>query len=401
MKISGTSLTFNGYDIYHKGNKPIASDIKFTDGKTFQQKLDDGSLRGPQGTQGLKGDTGAKGATGAQGIQGVQGPKGDTGATGPQGPKGADGLTTSVTVNGTKYTHASGNITLPNYPTLSSLGAAASSHSHSYLPLNGGTLTGETVFNNYLSLNAWPSYGSGKAQLWYNGTTSELILPNVKVNKINFSNDDTITYNDTNNEFTFASDSKFDWATIKAGCLWLRPSSTEQTAFRLNLDAERSAGRTDLTLTPNKSNYGIFGRSGYYWYVGWAAGWKTPSYRKSKYDIRKTDDSLLYEHVKNMNIYNYRRVRNVEDGQGPLEDHDYRGDLQMGAMIDELPFEVVDHDTEFGEGKGVDLYGYSSLIAGALRHTMSKLEKLEEENEFMKEQIEKIIIAGGNMNGTV
>jgi hypothetical protein len=70
-----------------------------------------------------------RGATGPQGIQGAQGPKGDTGAkgdtgpkgnTGPQGPAGAngkDGLTTSVTVNGTKYSHSNGNITLPNYPT--------------------------------------------------------------------------------------------------------------------------------------------------------------------------------------------------------------------------------------------------------------------------------------------
>ena len=112
---------------------------------------------GPQGPKGDKGDTGEQGpkgdtgATGPQGEQGIQGPKGDTGATGPQGPKGdtgdtgpqgpkgdtgeqgpqgiqgpqgeqgpagADGLTTSVTVNGTTYTQTSGNITLPNYPTV-------------------------------------------------------------------------------------------------------------------------------------------------------------------------------------------------------------------------------------------------------------------------------------------
>ncbi len=36
---------------------------------------------------------------------------------GPTGAKGADGLTTSVTVNGTKYTQSNGNVTLPNYPT--------------------------------------------------------------------------------------------------------------------------------------------------------------------------------------------------------------------------------------------------------------------------------------------
>lgn len=307
MKVFGKEFKFNNNKVYHAGDKPVAADIKFTDGKTFQQKLDDGSLRGPQGPQGVKGDTGAKGATGntgpqgPQGIQGIQGPKGDTGAkgatgstgakgvsmrlkgawssttayvndsnyidlvtsggntyackasntnqavtnttyweliaqkgntgatgpqgpqgttgakgatgatgpagatptikagtvttgaagtnaavtastsgttttfnftiprgatgtigaTGPQGPKGdkgdtglqgpagakgADGLTTSVTVNGTKYTHSSGNITLPNYPTLSSLGGASSSHNHDsvYLRLNGGALTENT-----------------------------------------------------------------------------------------------------------------------------------------------------------------------------------------------------------------------------------------------------------------
>lgn len=477
-----------------------------------------------KGNTGATGPQGAKGATGATGATGPQGPKGDTGATGPQGPqgakgatgatgatgpKGADGLTTSVTVNGTKYTHSSGNITLPNYPTLSSLGAAAASHTHNYLiikgtntinstandttakwgaqnhsvhwydtkglltnqpsqygflvnyghgqeahqlwltqasgdiahrggnasgwngswrtvldssnfnnyalPLSGGTVTGETIFNNYLSLNAWPGYGSGKGQFWYNGNTGEIttaasmkIQGNLTLDGlldlsttgggINFANNDYITFDDSKNEFSFVADDAFDNATLKAGGMWFRPKSTEQTAFKMSYDAERSSGRTDLTIMPNKNNYGIFGRSNYYWYVGWASGWKTPSYRKSKYDIRIADDSLLYEHVKNMNIYNYRRVRNTEDGQGPLEEHDYRGDLQMGAMIDELPFEVVDHDTEMGEGKGVDIYGYASLIAGALRHTISKLEALEEQNELLKEKIQ---VLEDNTNGTI
>ena len=52
MKIAGKSLTFNGKNIYHEGNKPIASDILFTDGKTLQQKLDDGSLKGDKGDTG-------------------------------------------------------------------------------------------------------------------------------------------------------------------------------------------------------------------------------------------------------------------------------------------------------------------------------------------------------------
>lgn len=80
---------------------------------------------GPQGPKGDPGDTGPAGPQGAvgpqgpqgiQGIQGEQGPEGAQGPEGPQGPAGADGLTTSITVNGTTYTQSSGNITLPDYP---------------------------------------------------------------------------------------------------------------------------------------------------------------------------------------------------------------------------------------------------------------------------------------------
>lgn len=52
MKIVGKNLTFNGKNIYHGGNKLVASDILFTDGKTLQQKLDDGSLKGEKGDTG-------------------------------------------------------------------------------------------------------------------------------------------------------------------------------------------------------------------------------------------------------------------------------------------------------------------------------------------------------------
>lgn len=106
-------------------------------------------------------------------------------------------LQTARTINGTSF-NGSANITTANWGTartltigntgksvngsanvswsLSEIGAAAISHTHSYLPLSGGTLTGETIFNNYLSINAWSGYGTGKAQLWYNGNTKSLLL---------------------------------------------------------------------------------------------------------------------------------------------------------------------------------------------------------------------------------
>ena len=146
--LSGGEVDLSGYVTKETGN---ASQITFADGKTFQEKLDTGMLKGEkgdkgdkgdpgiqgiqgekgdkgdkgdqgiQGIPGLRGDTGEQGPQGLKGEPGIQGPKGekgDTGEQGPQGLKGADGLTTNISLNGTTYTHSNGTITLPDYPTV-------------------------------------------------------------------------------------------------------------------------------------------------------------------------------------------------------------------------------------------------------------------------------------------
>lgn len=146
--LSGGEVDLSGYVTKGIGN---ASQITFSDGETFQTKLEAGTLKGDKGDQGLQGIQGEKGDTGEQGIQGEKGEKGDkgdkgdqgiqglkgdkgdkgdTGEQGPQGiqgPAGADGLTTAISVNGNTYTHSNGTITLPNYPTVPA-----------NLPANGG-----------------------------------------------------------------------------------------------------------------------------------------------------------------------------------------------------------------------------------------------------------------------
>lgn len=126
--------------------------VKFSDGSTFQEKLNSGSLKGATGPQGAKGDTGATGLQGAKGDIGTslrfkgawsnsiayvsdnsfidivtyngnsyicktsntgQTPtnttywtllaqKGDTGVTGSQGPQGAKGDTGATGPQGAK-----------------------------------------------------------------------------------------------------------------------------------------------------------------------------------------------------------------------------------------------------------------------------------------------------------
>ena len=54
----------------------------------------------------------------------------------------------------------------------------SSNYSSYCLPLSGGTITGDTQFNNYLKLNAWPGYGTGTANFWYNANNKFVAIQN-------------------------------------------------------------------------------------------------------------------------------------------------------------------------------------------------------------------------------
>ena len=117
-QVSGGNVDLSNYITKTTGN---ASQITFSDGQSFQDKLNNGTLKGDKGE---KGDTGAQGPAGVDGTPGAKGDKGDKGEVGEQGPKGdtgpagkdgADGLTTAISVNGVTYRHTNGVVTLPNY----------------------------------------------------------------------------------------------------------------------------------------------------------------------------------------------------------------------------------------------------------------------------------------------
>lgn len=67
-----------------------ANNVKFSDGTTFQQKLDSGALKGDPGKDGAPGEKGDPGEKGADGAPGKDGAKG---ADGLPGKDGADGKT--------------------------------------------------------------------------------------------------------------------------------------------------------------------------------------------------------------------------------------------------------------------------------------------------------------------
>ena len=102
-QLNGNDVDLSGYVTKETGN---ASQIMFSDGSTFQSKLDAGLLKGekgdpgergirgvqgPQGDIGPQGPQGIQGPAGADGLPGAKGDKGDKGDPGPQGPQGKPG----------------------------------------------------------------------------------------------------------------------------------------------------------------------------------------------------------------------------------------------------------------------------------------------------------------------
>lgn len=102
---------------------------------------------GPIGPQGPKGDQGEQGIPGEKGEKGDIGPQGPKGDPGIQGPAGADGLTTSITVNGTTYTQVDGDITLPDYPAIPSTDNLVTTNTTQTISGNK-TFSGTTLFSS-------------------------------------------------------------------------------------------------------------------------------------------------------------------------------------------------------------------------------------------------------------
>ncbi|GAA0092942.1 hypothetical protein UT300009_29720 [Paraclostridium bifermentans] len=144
---------------------------------------------------------------------------------------------------------------------------------------------------------------------------------------------------------------------------------------------------SEICLLNNKGNgWGFIGNSGQAFYrIYGNAG--SVSDRARKYDIHKYDVSYLYEQVKNLNVYAYRTISDEVDEDGNQISELKRSDMQLGCMIQELPFEVVLCDAEGGNGKAVDVYAYTTMILGATQIAQQKIETLENKVEDLEKEL--------------
>ena len=148
-------------------------------------------------------------------------------------------------------------------------------------------------------------------------------------------------------------------------------NANAQSGANLNINRTWSGSQgSEISIYNSKGKgWGYLGNSDYSFYRVYGAGGSV-SARESKYDIQKYDTELLYNYVKEANVYGYRGISDERDEDGNVVKTVKRQDMYLGCMVDELPTETVFYDGEGGTGKAVDNYAYSTMIMGAVKHLM-------------------------------
>lgn len=231
-----------------------------------------------------------------------------------------------------------------------------------------------------------------------------------------------------------------------SGTMLLDVKSQSGCGFIIDRRWGGTQGSESCMLNSIGNGWGFLGNENNKFMRVYSSGGSISSYKPLKYDISKYDNESLYQYVKDMNIYLYRTKSTItQDAEGYAEaivktdaffvDNKYnkqafkngnlsfkeitedlteseikkirkqeiidqfdlvdkevkREDLMLGTMIDELPTEVVDYDTEGNTGKTVEIYSYTTMIAGAVKHLQTKIEFYENKIQDLEEKINGII----------
>lgn len=168
----------------------------------------------------------------------------------------------------------------------------------------------------------------------------------------------------------------------RGNTLFINVNADSGANLNMNRVWSGSQGSEISIYNSKGKGWGFVGNSNNTFYRIYGAGGSV-SERKDKYEILKADTETQYDNVKALNIYNYRTISTSEDGTEEL----MREDLSLGCMVDEMPLETVFYDNESGDGKAVDMYSYTTMVLGATKHLIEKVEVLEKENEVLKNKL--------------
>lgn len=237
------------------------------------------------------------------------------------------------------------------------------------------------------------------------------------------------------------SNANLDLLVYDGYSIYISTNASTGASLYMNRNWSGSSGTEPSFYNSKGNGWGFVGNSGQSFYRVYGSGGSV-SDRNKKYEITKADIETQYENIKDLNIYNYRTIstitttveqlaedyfkNNFLDLEGKyitnsiiIDENEYveldenlsqekikelrikeiikknpsfgeckREDLSLGCMVDEMPLETTFYDNEGGDGKAVDMYSYTTMIAGAVKHLIKKVEQLEKENEELKNKIE-------------
>ena len=336
-------------------------------------------------------------------------------------------LATARTINGTSF-NGSANITTSNWGTartltigstgksvngsgnvswsLSEIGAAPASHSHSYLPLSGGTVSGNlTVSNTFKVGNNFSVFNNGNTKI--GGSTGQTIEGHERA-------DLEITSNGT--IYSTSATQSGVYARLTEGRIYLINGGnsttidggniqTHSVASSGNLELKGGAACTVIARTlsgttgyfnPSDNGKVRLGSSSHRWNVLYSsAACNISSDRNLKENIKyiddghinsaaKTDDNItlddMYSFVRDeLGLATYNLISNNNPKDVKLgfiaQDMLYTSkceESKIGQLIVNAK-EAVDDNTTLAYDAG----NYTSVLAGALKQAINKIEILE------------------------
>lgn len=188
----------------------------------------------------------------------------------------------------------------------------------------------------------------------------------IYTNKIEFNNDDNITYNDNNNTFLFMSDGRLDNSFLQCGQLSVKPRNAS-----CGMGVWYVSGTSDICVVPLRdvmhqvNGKGNIGTGSYKWDYVQANHVTGTSDIEIKENMTQFDESYAYESIRNIPIYNYQMV-------------DRENTYYVGTTTQEMPVEMVHL---FDGGTGSEYLPNSSIwfLYGAFKEAQRKIETLEQE----------------------
>lgn len=279
--------------------------------------------------------------------------------------------------------------TTSNKPTPADIGAAPASHTHNYLPLTGGTLTGDLVINNnkrlkVIGANTNLEIGAGGNDVFLHNTASGSYLQfnnngNLYINSLLIGTHAyPIIGRDTGRWFSRMAPVMSDGVIEVGKYIDFHKASSDAADYTVRLDATGSSLWCSTSIQQGSD-------------------------KNMKEDIQYLDEmpmmysrnssSMFKDFIKDFRFATFR-YKGAEQGTFGFIAQDVEDSPVGKLMVSAFNREIIDKRNNKVTGTektlSFDLSAYTTVVAKGLQETIKELDDLKAENKELKDKIIKI-----------